>query len=84
MLLDPRVVGRGVDGEVERDLQPVLARRRHQPGEVLERAELGMDGVVAALGRADGVGAAGIVRPGVRVLLRPLRLVRPIGWIGVK
>ena len=33
-----------------------------EAAEVVERAELGMHGVVAALPAADGVGAAGIVR----------------------
>ena len=60
MLPDPRMVGRALDGEVDGDLQPVVARSRDQPGEILEIAELRMDGVVAALGRTDGIGAAGI------------------------
>ena len=84
MLRDPGMVRRALDGEIERDLQAVLARRRNQPLEIVERAELRVDGVVAALRGADGVGAAGIAGPGRQALLRPLRFVRPIGWIGVR
>ena len=68
--LDPGMVGRGVQRDVDRDLQPVLARRRHQRVEILQRAELGVDRVHAALGRADGVGRADIVGLGLqRVVL---------------
>jgi hypothetical protein len=35
MLLEPGMVGRALDGEIERDLEPVLAAGRHQPAEVL-------------------------------------------------
>src|SRR3546814_13667068 len=59
VLLDPGMVGRALDGEVEGDLQPVLGGRVRQAGEVVEVAELRMDRVVAAFLRADGVGAAG-------------------------
>ncbi len=52
--------------------------------EILERAELRVQRVVAAFGRADGIGAAGVVGAAVSVLLRPLRFVRPIGWNGGK
>ncbi len=76
------MVGRALDGEVERDLQAVLAGRFDQSGEVVEVAELRVDGVVAAFGRPDRIGAAGIVGGGRQLLFRPLRLVRPIGWIG--
>ena len=56
---------------------------RDEGVEVVERAEVGVDGVVAALGRADRPRRAGVVRPGVvRVLFGPLRLAAPIGWIG--
>ena len=84
MLLDPRVVGRALDREVERDLQAVRVGGVDQPVEVVEGAELGVERVVAAFLAADGIGAARVVRPGVSVLLRPFRLARPIGWIGVK
>jgi hypothetical protein len=46
MLAQPGMVGRALDREVERDLQPVLARGRDQAAEILERAERGMDRVV--------------------------------------
>ncbi len=61
MLLDPRMIGRAVDREVERELEAVGVRRLDQAVEVIERAELGMERVVAAVRAADRVRAAGIV-----------------------
>jgi hypothetical protein len=55
------MIGRALDREVERDLQTVRLRRLDQPGEILERSQLGMDGVVPAFRRADRIGAARIV-----------------------
>ena len=71
----PRVVRRGLQREVERDLEAELAGPRDERVEVLERAEVGVDRVVAALGAADRPRRARC-RPGrgSRVLLRPLRL----------
>jgi hypothetical protein len=70
--------------KVDRDLQPVLARRGDQPLEILEAAERGMQRVVAALGLPIAYGLPTSVGPGVSVLLRPLRALVPIGWIGGK
>ena len=64
VVLEPRVVGRGVEREVERDVHPVLARRGGERADVVHRAELGVDGVVAALLAADRVRRAGVVRAG--------------------
>ena len=72
MLGQPRVVGRGLDREVERDLEPGLPRRGDEVVEVLQRPELGMDRVVAALLAADRPGAARIA------LLRLERVVAPL------
>ncbi len=69
MLRQPGVVGRGLDREVERDLEPGLPRRGDERVEVLQRPELGMDRVVAALLAADRPRAAGIaLRRGQRVV----------------
>ncbi len=79
------MVGRALDREIDRDLQPVLVRLLHQPPEVLERAELRMQRIVAAIVRADRVDGAEIAgAPAVSELFLPLRLVFPIGWIGGK
>src|SRR5207245_5501029 len=69
---DPRVVGRALERQIERDLEAVLARSGEQAVEVAERAELGMDGVVPALGGADGPGAAGVGGRGDRRIVPPL------------
>ncbi len=66
MLFEPRMVGRALDGEIERHLHAVLLAGFDEAVEIVEGAELGMDGVVAAFGAADGVGAAGIVGPGLQ------------------
>ena len=48
--LDPRVIGRALEGDVERDLDArARAPRATRRAEVVERAELGMDRRVAAL-----------------------------------
>src|SRR5262249_11249750 len=60
MLHKPGVVGRTLDREVQRDLQSVRAAGSHQALEIIERPQLGMDRIVAALSRADGVETAGI------------------------
>ena len=61
MLFKPRMIGRALHREIERDFHVVLMTGRDQPAEVVERAEFGMHGVVAALLVADGVETAGIV-----------------------
>ena len=71
------MVGRALDGEIERDLQPVRRAGGDQAAEVVERAELGMERVVPALGAADRIGAAGIVRR-----RRSARCSCPCGWCG--
>ena len=77
MILQPRMIGRALDREVERDLQPVLARRRDEAAEVGERAELRMDRVVPAFVAADRIGAAGIVRRGGERVVAALAVLFP-------
>ena len=62
VLRQPRVVGRALDREVERDLEPELARARDQAVEVVERAELGVDRVWPPSVGADRPRAARIAR----------------------
>jgi hypothetical protein len=61
VLLDPRMVGRALDGEVDGDLEAMVGRGGDQAAEAVEVAELGVERVVAALLRADRVGATGVV-----------------------
>src|SRR5215831_16565808 len=60
MLREPGMVGRALDGKVERDFHVVLRAGAHQAPKILERPKLGMYGVVAALGGADGIWTARI------------------------
>ena len=60
MRFQPGMIGRALHGKVERDFQSMLRAGPHQATEIVERPKLGMYGIVAALGRADGIGAARI------------------------
>ena len=62
MLLDPRVVRRALDGEVERHFHALRVAGADEAAEVGERAELGMHRLVSALDRADCIRTAGVVR----------------------
>ena len=79
----PRVVGRALQGEVERDLEAELAGPGHERVEVLEACR-GRGG--SRRGRRpccrSPTGSRGRRGRGSRVLLGPLRLTSPIGWIG--
>ena len=54
------MVGRGLKCEIHRHVDAARGGGSHEIPEFLDRAELGMDGGVAALGRADRVDAAGV------------------------
>src|SRR5216683_3170380 len=70
VLLHVRVVGRALERDVERHLDPALGGALHEPAEVGQRAQLRMDRLVAALRAADGPRAADVVgRGGERVVL---------------
>ena len=75
VLLQPGVVGRGLDREVEGDLEPELAGARHEAVEVVERAQLGVDRGVTTLGPTDRPGAARIGGRSPRG-----RCCAPSGW----
>ena len=62
----------------------MLAGRLLEVVEVLERAQGRLDGGVAAgLAPPMAYGLPGSFGPAMRLLFGPLRLVVPIGWIGV-
>ncbi len=79
MLLEPGVVLGALDGEVQSDLQAVLAGRGHQFAEIVQRAQLRVDGVVTTLLAADGIGAARVVRAGLQAVVRTLAMLAPDG-----
>src|SRR5688572_4712650 len=72
MLLQPRVVGRALDREVDADLTADLPAAGHHPLELLDRPELRADGLVTAVVRTDRPRAAGIA------LRRHERVVLPL------
>src|SRR5262245_33632660 len=77
MLAQPRVIGRALDGEVERDLHAMIVAGADEATEVVERAKLRMHGVVPAFGTADGIWAAGIFGPGDERVVAPLAVGPP-------
>ena len=58
VLCDPRVVGRTLQGQIERYLEPQFVGASREVAELAQRAEVGVDPVVAAVRRADRVRAA--------------------------
>ena len=82
MLLDPRMVGGALQREVERDLQTQLVGVGHERLEVVHRTQQRVHRVMAAELGADAERGARVVRAATSELLRPLRLVTPIGKIG--
>ena len=72
VLAHPGVVGRALEGQVERDLDLAGAGGVDQRVEVVHRAQLGVDRGVAAVGRADGPRAAGVAGVGLLDVVRPL------------
>ena len=68
------MVGRALERIVERHLQPEVPGLPAEAAEVLDGAQLGCDGGVPALGRADGPRAAGIVGPGAERVVGTLAL----------
>ncbi len=77
MLLEPGVVGRALDREVYRQLQPVLGRGLAQVPEILQRAQLGVQRVVAAFLGADRVGAARVAGRGAERVVAALAVRVP-------
>ena len=62
VLADPRMIGRRLERDVERDLETEPVRDGDEAIEVVERAEPGLDGRVSAVFGADGPRAARIAR----------------------
>jgi hypothetical protein len=73
---DPGMVRRGLQREVHRHLKAERLRLGHEPVERVEVAEVGVDGVVAALGVADSPGRAGIARSGGQGVVRAFAIGR--------
>ena len=69
MLLEPGMIRRALHGEVERDLHAVLLAGGDEGAKIFQRTQFRVYGVVAAFGRADRIGTAGIA------LLRRRRVV---------
>jgi hypothetical protein len=76
VLGQPRVVGAALDGEVQGDLDAVVARAVAQVAEVLLGAEVGVDRVVAAeVMVADRPRRAGVVRAGLERVVAALAVL---------
>src|SRR5215472_13487413 len=79
MLAHVGMVGSALQRDVERDVDVELPRPRDQPLEILKRAQGRVNGLVAALLRADGPGAARIVRGRHQRIVAPLAFGAPDG-----
>jgi hypothetical protein len=73
------VVGRALQREVQRHLHAEVAGALDEGVEVLQRAQLGVDRVVAAVGRADGPRRADVAGPGVDRVVAALAVHRADG-----
>ena len=71
------MIGRALDGEIERQFHAVRRRGVAQPAEIVERAEARVDRVMSALGAADRVGAARIAGFGMRRIVAALAVGPP-------
>ena len=72
----PGVVRGRLQREVQRDLHAEVLGPRHERGEVLLGAEVGVDGVVPAVRRADRPRRPHVVRPGGQGVVRALAVGR--------
>ena len=77
VLGQPRMVGRRVERDVQAHVHAVLVGGRAQRLEVVHRPELGVHGVVPALGGADRVRRAGIVGAGGERVVAALAVLAP-------
>ncbi len=82
VLLHPRVVGRALEGVIESDLHVVVAGGLDQVLEVVDGAQAGLDGGVAALGAADGPRTARVVGTGLERVVGPLAVADADGVDG--
>src|SRR5690606_33173389 len=62
MLLEPWMIQRTLDGEIQRYFHTVPAGREDERVEIVEAAQFRMDGIVPARGCADCVWTAGVAR----------------------
>ena len=76
VFLHPRVVRGALEGQVESDLQAEASGALDEAVEVGEVAELGVDGVVAALGGADAVGRTRVSGTGLQGVVLALAVRR--------
>jgi hypothetical protein len=60
MLLEPRMVGCALHGEIERDFHLVLFAGGDEITEILQRAKFRVHRIVTALARTDRIGTSGI------------------------
>jgi hypothetical protein len=82
VLLEPRVVRGALDREVEREVDAVLAAGRHERVEVRLGPSSGWIVVWPPSGEPIAHGEPGSPVPAATALLRPLRFLTPMGWMG--
>src|SRR5258708_25022012 len=70
------MVGSPLGGEIEGIVEATVACRRDQAAEILDRAELGVQSIVAAFGTSSRVRAADVMRPDGLAVVAPLAVSR--------
>ena len=78
MFAHPRMIGRALPGQIERDLEAEPRGLLPEGLEVVERAEAGLDGGVPASGDPIAHGLPGSRIRG-QAVVRPFRKLVPIG-----
>src|ERR1700722_11556163 len=71
------MIRRTLNGEIESDLQAVLARRTDEPAEVLRCAEQGVDCIVTTFGGTDRIGTAEVIGRRDECIVAPLAVRLP-------
>ena len=74
MLLEPGVIGRALDCEIERQFEAVVPAGGDEAAEILERPELGMNRIMTAFGGTDRIGAAGIAGRRLQRIVAPFAM----------
>ena len=82
VLLDLGVVRRALEGDIQGNLDVIFLGFGHQVLEILQGAELRVDGLVPPSSEPMAQGVPGSPGPAVTALFLPLRLVWPMGWMG--
>ena len=84
MVAQPGMIERALNGEIESDLEPMLAGSSDQPAKVGGRSQFRMEGIVATVLTTNGIGTAGIPGQRRQAVVAPLAIGLADGMDGRK